>query len=96
MAPAATAIVPFAEGEIANRRGSAFHISTRLDCCRWEGRVDTSIDVNSAQTYAFEQAVDQPRRRASVDFDEAERAMIKYNIGNNLILNVVDYDFWAK
>ncbi|MFI5137693.1 MAG: hypothetical protein ACHQIM_07685 [Sphingobacteriales bacterium] len=29
----------------------------------------------------------------NINFDEAEKTMIKYDIGNNLILNVVDYDF---
>jgi hypothetical protein len=32
----------------------------------------------------------------NVDFDEAERVMIKHNIGNDLILNVVDYGFLRK
>jgi hypothetical protein len=32
----------------------------------------------------------------NVDFDEAEKVMIKYDIGNHLILNVVDYDFLRK
>jgi hypothetical protein len=29
----------------------------------------------------------------SINFAEAEKVMIKHEIGNNLILNVVDYDF---
>jgi hypothetical protein len=32
----------------------------------------------------------------NVDFDEAEKTMIKFDIGNQLILNVVDYDFLRK
>ena len=32
----------------------------------------------------------------NIDFDEAEKEMIKYDIGNNLILNVVNYDFLRK
>ncbi|MCR8560580.1 hypothetical protein KXD93_23195 [Mucilaginibacter sp. BJC16-A38] len=29
----------------------------------------------------------------NIDFDEAEKEMIKHDIGNDLILNVVNYDF---
>lgn len=32
----------------------------------------------------------------NVDFDEAEKTMIKFDIGNRLMLNVVDYDFLRK
>ena len=32
----------------------------------------------------------------NVDFNEAEKVMIKHDIGNGLILNVVDYDFLRK
>jgi hypothetical protein len=32
----------------------------------------------------------------NIIFDEAEKAMIKYDVGNGLILNVVDYDFLRK
>jgi len=31
-----------------------------------------------------------------VDFNEAEKSVIKHDIGNGLILNVVDYDFLRK
>jgi hypothetical protein len=31
-----------------------------------------------------------------IDFDEAEKVMIKHPIGNNVDLNVVDYDFLRK
>lgn len=29
----------------------------------------------------------------NIDFNKAEKAMIKYDVGNDLIINVVDYDF---
>jgi hypothetical protein len=32
----------------------------------------------------------------NISFDEAEKVMIKYDIGDNLILNVVDYDYLRK
>jgi hypothetical protein len=32
----------------------------------------------------------------NISFDEAEQAMIKHDIGNGLILNVVDYDFLRR
>lgn len=32
----------------------------------------------------------------SIDFDEAEAVMIRHDIGNSIILNVVDYDFLRK
>ncbi len=32
----------------------------------------------------------------NINFDEAEKSMIEYNIGNHLILNVVDYDFLRR
>ena len=32
----------------------------------------------------------------SIDFNEAENGMIRYEIGNGLMLNVVDYDFLRK
>jgi hypothetical protein len=32
----------------------------------------------------------------NINFDEAEKSMIKYDIGNQLILNVVDYDFLRR
>jgi hypothetical protein len=31
-----------------------------------------------------------------IDFDEAEKVIIKHDVGNGLILNVVDYDFLRK
>jgi hypothetical protein len=32
----------------------------------------------------------------NIDFDEAERCMIKHTIGDDLVLNVVDYDYLRK
>jgi hypothetical protein len=32
----------------------------------------------------------------NIDFEEAEKKMIRYNVGNGLMLNVVDYDFLRK
>jgi len=32
----------------------------------------------------------------NIDFNEAEKVMIKHDIGNNLLLNVVDYDYLRK
>ena len=32
----------------------------------------------------------------NINFDEAEKVMIKYDIGNDLLLNVVDYDYLRK
>ena len=32
----------------------------------------------------------------NINYDEAEKTMIRYDIGNGLILNVVDYDYLRK
>ena len=32
----------------------------------------------------------------NINFDEAEKTMIRYDVGENLFLNVVDYDFLRK